>query len=179
MKITTHTKQSDRIYDKLHISKDRKYNIFIIIKKLYCFFVTNITNYIYVKGFIGRLNRVWLKPYSIFHVDTNTLSRSLHPSISLSLAYMLTSFICITYLLYTMRNNIFEMCSIYSSTLVFILKLYIINWRDVQRKNVVNNVNMSSLRAPWKKWPVKTNTQKYKGLLSVKIITGPWQKGQG
>ena len=23
------------------------------------------------------------------------------------------------------------------------------NWRDVQRKNVVNNVDMSSLRAPW------------------------------
>ena len=31
-----------------------------------------------------------------------------------------------------------------------------INWRDVQRKNVVNNVGMSSLRAPWqKKWPVE------------------------
>jgi len=25
----------------------------------------------------------------------------------------------------------------------------ILNWKDVQRKNVVNNVNMSSLRAPW------------------------------
>ena len=26
---------------------------------------------------------------------------------------------------------------------------YNINWRDVQRKNVVNNVDMSSVRAPW------------------------------
>ena len=26
-----------------------------------------------------------------------------------------------------------------------------INWRDVQKKNVVNNVDMSSLRAPWQK----------------------------
>jgi len=25
------------------------------------------------------------------------------------------------------------------------------NWKDVKRKNVVNNVNMSSLRAPWQK----------------------------
>ena len=32
-----------------------------------------------------------------------------------------------------------------------------INWRDVQRKNVVNNVDMSSLRAPWKM--ACTNTQ--------------------
>jgi len=24
-----------------------------------------------------------------------------------------------------------------------------INWRDVQRKNVANNVDMISLRAPW------------------------------
>jgi len=24
-----------------------------------------------------------------------------------------------------------------------------INWRDVQRKNIANNVAMSSLRAPW------------------------------
>ena len=28
-----------------------------------------------------------------------------------------------------------------------------INWRDVQRKNVVNNVDMSSLRAPWQIGP--------------------------
>ena len=30
-----------------------------------------------------------------------------------------------------------------------------INWRDVQRKNVVNNVDMSSLRAPWQNGPYK------------------------
>ena len=34
-----------------------------------------------------------------------------------------------------------------------------INWGDVLRKNVVNNVDMSSLRAPWQKRPYKTNTQ--------------------
>ena len=30
-----------------------------------------------------------------------------------------------------------------------------INWTDVQRKNVVNNVDMSSLRAPWQNGPYK------------------------
>jgi len=30
-----------------------------------------------------------------------------------------------------------------------------INWRDVQIKNVVNNVDMSSLRAPWQNGPYK------------------------
>jgi len=30
-----------------------------------------------------------------------------------------------------------------------------INWRYVQRKNVVNNVDMSSLRAPWQSGPYK------------------------
>ena len=30
---------------------------------------------------------------------------------------------------------------------------YNINWRDVQRKNVVNNVDMSSFRAPWQIGP--------------------------
>ena len=33
-----------------------------------------------------------------------------------------------------------------------------INWRGVQRKNV-NNVDMSSLRAPWQYGPYKTNLQ--------------------
>ena len=28
--------------------------------------------------------------------------------------------------------------------------IYNKNWRDVQIKNVVNNVDMSSLRAPWR-----------------------------
>ena len=44
--------------------------------------------------------------------------------------------------------------------------LSIINWRDVQRKYVVNNVDMSSLRAPWQNGPytnkhfaVSTNTK--------------------
>jgi len=30
-----------------------------------------------------------------------------------------------------------------------------INWRDVQRKGVVNNVDMASLRAPWHIDPYK------------------------
>ena len=30
-----------------------------------------------------------------------------------------------------------------------------INWRDVQTKNVVNNVDMSNLRAPWQNDPYK------------------------
>jgi len=34
-----------------------------------------------------------------------------------------------------------------------------INWRDVQRKNVVNNVDMSSLRASWQNGPYTANTQ--------------------
>jgi len=33
--------------------------------------------------------------------------------------------------------------------------VYNINWRDVQRKNVVNNVDMSNLRAPWQNGPYK------------------------
>jgi len=30
-----------------------------------------------------------------------------------------------------------------------------INWRDVQRNNVVNNADRSSLRAPWQNGPYK------------------------
>ena len=30
-----------------------------------------------------------------------------------------------------------------------------INWKDVQTKNVVNNVDMSCLRAPWQNGPYK------------------------
>jgi len=40
-----------------------------------------------------------------------------------------------------------------------------INWRDVQRNNVVNNVDMSSLRAPEQndthKKPIHMTTQKH------------------
>jgi len=32
---------------------------------------------------------------------------------------------------------------------------FIINWRDDQIKNVVNDVDMSSLRAPWQTGPYK------------------------
>ena len=36
-------------------------------------------------------------------------------------------------------------------------------WRDAQRKNVVNNVDMSSLRAPWQNSPYKNqHTERYK-----------------
>ena len=34
-----------------------------------------------------------------------------------------------------------------------------IHWRYVQRKNVVNNVGMSSLKTPWQMASTKTNTQ--------------------
>ena len=34
-----------------------------------------------------------------------------------------------------------------------------INWRDVRKKNVVNHVDMSRLRAPWQNGPYKTNTR--------------------
>ena len=34
-----------------------------------------------------------------------------------------------------------------------------INWRDIQIKNVVNNVDMSSLKAPWHNGPYKTHAQ--------------------
>jgi len=34
-----------------------------------------------------------------------------------------------------------------------------INWRDVQRKNVVNNIDMSGWRTSWQNGPYKTNTQ--------------------
>jgi len=40
-----------------------------------------------------------------------------------------------------------------------VVRSYNINWRDVQTKNVVNNVDMSCLRAPWQKWPVQKLTQ--------------------
>ena len=35
-----------------------------------------------------------------------------------------------------------------------------VNWRDVQIKNVVNNVDMSSLGAPWQNGPYKKLTQR-------------------
>jgi len=38
------------------------------------------------------------------------------------------------------------------------ISVYNINGRDVQRKNVVNNVDKSSLWAPWQNGPYK-NTQ--------------------
>jgi len=34
-----------------------------------------------------------------------------------------------------------------------------INWRDVQTKNVANNVDMSCLRAPCQNWPVQKLAQ--------------------
>jgi len=34
------------------------------------------------------------------------------------------------------------------------------NWRDVQRMNVVNNVDMSSLRAPWQNGPYENQHTK-------------------
>ena len=38
-----------------------------------------------------------------------------------------------------------------------------INWKDVQRKYVVNNVDMSSLRAPQQKGPyTEKHTEQYK-----------------
>ena len=38
-----------------------------------------------------------------------------------------------------------------------------INWRDVQRKNIVNNVDMSSLRTPWQNGPYKNqHTERHK-----------------
>ena len=41
-----------------------------------------------------------------------------------------------------------------------------INWRNVRKQNVKNNVHvhvdMSSVRAPWKNGPYKTNTQNKK-----------------
>ena len=33
--------------------------------------------------------------------------------------------------------------------------VFIINWRHIQRKNVVNNVDMSSFMAPWQNGPHK------------------------
>jgi len=43
-----------------------------------------------------------------------------------------------------------------------------INWRDVQSKNVVNNVDMSSLRAPWKNGPYKNqNTERHKNTKNI------------
>jgi len=49
------------------------------------------------------------------------------------------------------------------------LKQYNINWRDVQRKNVANNVDMSSLRAPWQKSPYKNqHTEQHKNTWNTK-----------
>jgi len=40
------------------------------------------------------------------------------------------------------------------------LNNYYINWRDVQSKNGVNNIDMSSLRTPWQNGPYKKQTQR-------------------
>jgi len=43
-----------------------------------------------------------------------------------------------------------------------------INWSDVQRKNVVNNVDMSSLRAPWQNSPYKNkHAEQRKNVLNM------------
>jgi len=47
---------------------------------------------------------------------------------------------------------------------------YNINWRDVQTKNVVNNVDMSCLRAPWQNGPYK-NKHKERHKNSYNIMT--------
>jgi len=48
----------------------------------------------------------------------------------------------------------------------FIMEIRIhinINWRDVQNMNVVNNVDMSCLRAPWQNGPYKNqNKERHK-----------------
>jgi len=45
-----------------------------------------------------------------------------------------------------------------------------INWSDVQRKNVVNNVDMSSLRAPWQNGPYKSkHTEQHKNTQNIKM----------
>jgi len=42
-------------------------------------------------------------------------------------------------------------------------RVHNINWSDVQRKNVVNSVDMSSLRAPWQKGPYENkHTEQHK-----------------
>jgi len=44
-----------------------------------------------------------------------------------------------------------------------------INWSDVQRKNVVNNVDLSSLRAPWQNGPYKNkHTEQHKNTQNTK-----------
>ena len=44
-----------------------------------------------------------------------------------------------------------------------------INWRDVQRQNVVNNVDMSSLRAPWQNGRYKNkHTEQHKNTQNTK-----------
>jgi len=52
-----------------------------------------------------------------------------------------------------------------------------INWRDVQTKNVANNVDMSCLRAPWQKGPYK-NDKKARTKTSTrddtKTLTTSW-----
>ena len=43
------------------------------------------------------------------------------------------------------------------------------HWRDVQRKNVVNNLDMSSLRVPWQKSPYKNkHTEQHKNRQNTK-----------
>ena len=44
-----------------------------------------------------------------------------------------------------------------------------INWRDVQRKNVINNVDVSSIRAPWQNGPYKSkHTEQHKNTQNTK-----------
>ena len=46
--------------------------------------------------------------------------------------------------------------------IIWVLSHHNMNWRDVQGKNVVNNVDMSSLSAPCEMARTKTNTQNRK-----------------
>ena len=46
-----------------------------------------------------------------------------------------------------------------------------IHWRDVQRKNVVNNVDMSSVRTPWQNDPYKNiHTEQHKDITRVRVV---------
>ena len=54
-----------------------------------------------------------------------------------------------------LNNNILLLLSLFHFLPYKLLFDININWRDVQIKNVVYNVDMSSLRAPWQYGPYK------------------------
>jgi len=58
----------------------------------------------------------------------------------------------------------------------FLLNIFNINWTDVHRKNVINNVDMSGLRAPWQNGRYKNHWLDFNQTSQEWSMGSPWSR---